>query len=109
MDNASDLSKEQADESPGGDEIVELRLYVAGQTPKSVTALANLKRVCEEHLPGRHTIEVIDLLQQPTRARADQIVAVPTLVRRLPEPVRKVIGTLSDVERVLIGLQIGPR
>ena len=70
----------------------ELRLYVAGQTPKSVAALANLKRVCEEHLPGRHTIEVIDLLEHPARARGDQIVAIPTLVRKLPEPVRKIIG-----------------
>jgi circadian clock protein KaiB len=86
-----------------------LRLYVAGQTPKSVTALANLRRVCEEHLPGRHAIEVIDLLQQPARARTDQIVAIPTLVRRLPEPVRKIIGTLADTERVLVGLRIDPR
>ena len=95
--------------APGADEVVELRLYVAGQTPKSVAALANLKRVCEEHLPGRHRIEVIDLLQQPARARSDQIVAIPTLVRRLPEPVRKIIGTLADTERVLVGLHINPR
>src|SRR5436305_15325213 len=106
MENASDLSVQRVDESPGPDEVVALRLYVAGQTPKSVTALANLKRVCEEHLPGRHTIEVIDLLQQPARARSDQIVAIPTLVRRVPEPVRKVIGTLADTERVLVGLRI---
>jgi circadian clock protein KaiB len=108
MGNASNTSVLGAITSPGLDEIIALRLYVAGQTPKSVAALANLKRVCEEHLPGRHTIEVIDLLQQPARARADQIVAIPTLVRRLPEPVRKVIGTLSDTERVLVGLQIDP-
>ena len=94
---------------PEPDGVVEFRLYVAGQTPKSVAALANLKRVCEEHLPGRHAIEVIDLLQQPARARADQIVAIPTLIRKLPEPVRKVIGTLSDTERILVGLQIDPR
>src|SRR3954449_10927897 len=91
---------------PEPHEVVALLLYVAGQTPQSVIALANLKRVCEEHLPGRHTIEVIDLLQQPARARSDQIVAIPTLVRRVPEPVRKVIGTLADTERVLVGLRI---
>src|SRR3954451_12984836 len=106
MENASDLSVQRVDESRGPEEIVALRLYVAGQTPKSVTALANLKRVCEEHLPGRHTIEVIDLLQHPARARSDQIVAIPTLVRKLPEPVRKIIGTLADTERVLVGLRI---
>ena len=96
-------------EPPATEEVVELRLYVAGQTPKSIAALANLRRVCEEHLPGRHVIEVVDLLQEPARARADQIVAIPTLVRRLPEPIRKVIGTLADTERVLVGLQIDPR
>lgn len=95
--------------APAPEDLITLRLYVAGQTPKSVTALANLKRVCEQHLPGRYVIEVIDLLQQPDRARADQIVAIPTLVRTLPEPVRKVIGTLADAERVLVGLQIEPR
>ena len=109
MQNASDRAGPPAADPPEPDEVVELRLYVAGQTPKSVAALANLKRVCEEHLPGRHTIEVIDLLQQPARARADQIVAIPTLVRRVPEPVRKVIGTLADTERVLVGLRIEPR
>jgi circadian clock protein KaiB len=109
MENAPDLSVGLVGEAPGPDDVVALRLYVAGQTPKSITALANLRRVCEEHLPGRHSIEVIDLLQQPARARADQIVAIPTLVRKLPEPVRKVIGTLADTERVLIGLRIDPR
>jgi circadian clock protein KaiB len=109
MQNASDQTGPRDVESPEPGEVVELRLYVAGQTPKSVVALANLKRVCEEHLPGRHTIEVIDLLQQPARARADQIVAIPTLVRTLPEPIRKVIGTLADTERVLVGLRINPR
>lgn len=108
MGDASNPSVPGAITSFGLDEIIALRLYVAGQTSKSVAALANLKRVCEEHLPGRHTIEVIDLLQQPARARADQIVAIPTLVRALPEPVRKVVGTLSDTERVLVGLQIDP-
>jgi circadian clock protein KaiB len=106
MQDFSDRPGSGVVESPEPDEIVALRLYVAGQTPKSVTALANLKRVCEEHLAGRHTIEVIDLLQQPARARSDQIVAIPTLVRRVPEPVRKVIGTLADTERVLVGLRI---
>src|SRR5690348_16535419 len=102
--NATDVFAEGAEGLPGPDEVIALRLYVAGQTPKSVTALANLKRVCEEHLPGRYAIEVVDLLQQPARDRTDQIVAIPTLVRRLPEPVRKIIGTLSDTERVLVGL-----
>jgi circadian clock protein KaiB len=83
-----------------------LRLYVAGQTPKSITALANLKTICEEHLAGRYRIEVIDLLQQPQLAAGDQILAVPTLVRRLPEPLKKIIGNLSDKERVLVGLDL---
>jgi circadian clock protein KaiB len=109
MHDAPDRDGPRVIESPEPGEVVELRLYVAGQTPKSVTALANLKRVCEEHLPGRHRIEVIDLLQHPARARADQIVAIPTLVRKLPEPIRKVIGTLADTERVLVGLRIDPR
>jgi len=86
-----------------------LRLYVAGQTPKSITAFDNLKRICEEHLAGRFQIEVIDLLEQPQLARGDQILAIPTLVRRLPEPVRKIIGDLSNTERVLIGLDLLPR
>lgn len=94
---------------PGDDEVIELRLYVAGQTPKSVAALANLRRVCEENIPGRYRIEVIDLVEQPARARTDQIVAIPTLVRRLPAPIRKVIGDLSNADRVLVGLQINPR
>jgi len=109
MHNVSDRPGSAVVESPEPDEVVALCLYVAGQTPKSVAALANLKRVCEEHLPGRHAIEVIDLLQEPARARSDQIVAIPTLVRRVPEPIRKVIGTLADTERVLVGLRIDPR
>ena len=83
-----------------------LRLYVAGQTPKSLTAIANLKRICESHLAGRYTIEVIDLLVNPQLAAGDQILAVPTLVRRLPPPIKRVIGNLSDTERVLVGLDI---
>ncbi len=86
----------------------ELRLYVAGQTPKSLKAFANLKRLCEEHLPGQYHIEVIDLLQQPQLAEGDQIVAIPTLVRKLPEPIRKIIGDLSNAERVLVGLDLRP-
>lgn len=84
----------------------ELRLYVAGQTPKSVRAIENLRRVCEEHLAGQYTIELIDLLENPTLAKGDEIVAVPTLVRKLPEPIRRIIGDLSDTDRVLVGLQL---
>jgi circadian clock protein KaiB len=83
-----------------------LRLYVAGQTPKSITALANLKNICERHLAGRYRIEVIDLLQQPQLAAGDQILAVPTLVRKLPEPLKRIIGNLSNMERVLVGLDL---
>ena len=83
-----------------------LRLYVAGQTPKSITALANLRKICQEHLAGRYSIEVVDLLVNPKLARGDQIVALPTLVRRLPPPMKKIIGDLSDTERVLIGLDL---
>jgi len=84
----------------------ELRLYTAGQTPKSLAAIKNLKKVCEEHLAGRYEIEVIDLLKNPRLAKDDQIVAIPTLVRKLPDPVRKIIGDLSDTERTLVGLQL---
>jgi circadian clock protein KaiB len=87
----------------------QLRLYVAGQTPKSLTAFANLKRICKEHLEGDYEIEVIDLLKHPQLAKGDQIIAVPTLVRKLPEPVRKIIGDLSNTERVLVGLDLRPR
>lgn len=90
-------------------DIFLLRLYVAGQTPKSVLAFANLKNICEEHLAGHYTIEVVDLLENPKLARGDQILAIPTLVRRLPEPMRKIIGDLSNTERVLIGLDLLPR
>ena len=84
----------------------ELRLYVAGQTAKSLLALANLKRICEEHLQGRYTLEIVDLLKTPKLAQGDQILAIPTLVRKLPEPMRKIIGDLSDTERVLVGLDL---
>jgi circadian clock protein KaiB len=86
----------------------ELRLYVAGQSPRSVTAFANLKKLCEEHLGGRYTIEVVDLLQHPQLAAGDQIVAIPTLVRKLPQPLRKIVGDLRDKERALVGLQLIP-
>lgn len=87
----------------------QLRLYIAGQTPKSRAAFANLKKLCEEHLAGRYEIEVIDLLVNPQLAQGDQIVAIPTLVCKLPEPLRKVIGDLSDTERALVGLNLRPR
>lgn len=84
----------------------ELRLYVAGQTPKSVKAFANLRRICEEHLAGQYRIEVIDLLEHPQLAAGDQIFAIPTLVRKVPEPIKKIIGDLSNTERLLVGLDI---
>ena len=83
-----------------------LRLYTAGQSPKSLAALDNLKRMCEQHLAGRYTIEVVDLLKNPRLAKDDQIVAIPTLVRKLPEPLRRIVGDLSDTERALVGMQL---
>jgi len=85
-----------------------LRLYVAGQTPKSITALANLKRLCEDHLAGRYKIDVVDLQKQPQLARRDEIVVIPTLVRQLPPPLRKIIGDLSNQQKVLVGLDVQP-
>jgi circadian clock protein KaiB len=87
----------------------ELRLYIAGKTPRALRAFDNLRKICEAHLAGRYHIEIIDLLQKPTLAQGDQIVAVPTLVRRLPEPVRKIIGDLSNTDHVLVGLDIRER
>ena len=87
---------------------MQLRLYVAGQTPKSLAALANLKRICSEHLDGTYTLEVIDLIKNPQLAQGDQILAIPTLVRNLPQPIRKIIGDLSNVDRVLVGLDLRP-
>jgi circadian clock protein KaiB len=87
----------------------DLRLYIAGKTPRAIRAFDNLKQICDEHLAGRYNIEVIDLIEKPMLAKGDQIVAVPTLVRRLPEPVRKIIGDLSHTERVLVGLDIRER
>lgn len=107
----NDKQKSQAEEEVpsgerAGEKLWELRLYIAGQTPKSRAAFANLKKLCEEYVPGEYHIEVIDLLVNPQLARGDQIVAIPTLVRKLPEPLRKIIGDLSDAERTLVGLQL---
>jgi circadian clock protein KaiB len=90
----------------GKAQFLELRLYVAGQTPKSLAALANLKKICQEHLDGSYKLQVIDLVKTPQLAQGDQILAIPTLVRKLPIPIRKIIGDLSDVERVLVGLNL---
>ena len=104
------LESAQASPSNGAaDEHWNLRLYVAGQTPKSLAAFANLKKLCEEHLAGRYEIEVIDLLEHPQLASGDQILAIPTLVRKLPEPLKRIIGDLSDRERALVGLDLKPR
>jgi len=92
--------------SDGDTVIWNLRLYVAGQSPKSVTAFANLKRICEQHLAGRYRIEVLDLIKNPKLAQGDQILAIPTLVRKLPEPLKRIIGDLSDIERTLVGLDL---
>ena len=94
------------DSDPAG--TYELRLYVAGQTARSLAAFANLKRICDEHLEGQYRIEVVDLLENPQLAKGDQILAVPTLVRKLPPPVKKIIGDLSNTERVLVGLNLRP-
>ena len=94
---------------PSGTEHWDLRLYVAGHTDKSLRAINNLKRICQEHLDGRYTIEVIDLVEKPQLAAGDQIIALPTLVRRLPEPIKKILGDLSNQERVLVGLDIRPQ
>ena len=90
-------------------ETFSLRLYVAGKSPKAARAFNNLRKICEEHLNGRYSIEVIDLLENPALGRGDQILALPTLVRRLPPPVKKIIGDLSNTERVLVGLDLRPR
>lgn len=109
---SQDTSDPAVDPSTG-DEIdggpYHMRLYVAGQTTKSMAAMANLRRICEEHLPGRYDIEVIDLLKNPQLAAGDQILAIPTLVRRLPEPLKRIIGDLSNTEKVLVGLDIRPK
>jgi circadian clock protein KaiB len=89
-------------------EVWDLRLYVAGQSPRSVAAFSNLKKICEEHLSGRYNIEVVDLIQHPQLAAGDQIVAIPTLVRKLPQPLRRIVGDLRDTDRALVGLQLRP-
>jgi len=94
---------ESANEAP---DRWNLRLYVAGQTPRSLTAFSNLKRLCDQHLAGRYQIEVVDLVKQPQLAQGDQIIAIPTLVRKLPEPIRRVVGDLSNIERVLVGMDL---
>lgn len=98
-----------ASEAPTETEVWNLRLYVAGQSPKSLRAYTNLMRICEEHLDSRCDVEIVDLLENPQLAAGDEIVAIPTLVRRLPAPMRKIIGDLSDSDRVLVGLQLPPR
>ena len=107
------MDEEEGDKTvlPGREQEHEnyiLRLYVAGQTRKSLAAFANLKRICEEHLAGKYKIEIIDLLENPELARGDQILAIPTLVRRLPPPLKKIIGDLSNTEKVLVGLDLRP-
>jgi circadian clock protein KaiB len=105
---ASLPEKRKKAKSDATERIWNLRLYVAGQTRKSITAFANLKKICEEHMAGEYRIEVIDLLKNPQLAKGDQIIAIPTLVRKLPEPIKKIIGDLADTERVLVGLDIRP-
>lgn len=108
MTDLPNSSSPKDNDAEPDDKLWELRLYVAGQTPNALKAFANLKKICEEHLAGLYRIEVIDLLENPTLARGDQILAVPTLVRKLPEPVKKIIGDLSNTERVLVGLDLRP-
>jgi circadian clock protein KaiB len=103
------LSEDGVAMPSSGADSYRLRLYVAGQTPKSVLAFRNLTQICEAHLQGRYEIEIVDLLKNPQLARGDQILAVPTLVRRLPEPIKKIIGDLSNTERVLVGLDLRVR
>jgi circadian clock protein KaiB len=103
--NGKDIGKK----GKKGGLIWDLRLYMAGQTSKSIAAFANLKRICEENMAGKYRIEVVDLLKDPRLARGDQIVAIPTLVRRLPQPLKKIIGDLSNTQRVLVGLDLRPR
>lgn len=106
MNKTTQTIKEQPEKPPSEPDTWELRLYVAGQTPKSMTAFANIKKLCEEHLEGKYRIEVIDLLKNPQLAKGDQIIAIPTLVRRLPPPLKKILGDLSNTERILVGLDL---
>jgi len=108
MNTVRKTEKATSAEKKSKPETWQLRLYVAGQTPKSIAAFANLKKLCEQHLKGKYAIEVIDLLENPKLAKGDQILAIPTLVRKLPPPIRKIIGDLSNTERVLVGLNLYP-
>jgi len=105
MSKTARIDKKNSSSVPSP-EVWELRLYVAGQTPKSVTAFNNLKKICAQYITGNYSIEVIDLLKNPTLAKGDQILAIPTLVRKLPMPIRKILGDLSNTERVLVGLDL---
>lgn len=108
MSQGNDAPDEKPSQESPNTDFYELRLYVAGKTPKSVAAFNNLKRLCEEHLADRYRIEVVDLLVNPQLAQGDQILAIPTLVRKLPEPIKKIIGDLSNTERTLVGLDLRP-
>ncbi|HSE66414.1 MAG TPA: circadian clock KaiB family protein [Gemmatimonadales bacterium] len=107
--NRDDTAQLTSSPESAADETWELRLYVAGQSTKSVAAFANLRALCEKYLPGKYEIEIVDLLEKPQLARGDQIVAIPTLVRKLPQPIRKIVGDLSNTEKTLVGLQLRPR
>jgi circadian clock protein KaiB len=106
METAINKPQDQVGAEAGDDGIFELKLYVAGQTPKSKAALENLRKICEEHLRGRYRLEVVDLARNPALARTDKILAIPTLVRSLPTPISRIIGDLSDEEQVLMGLNV---
>lgn len=108
QESSSSLEEERVEGDPTDPEIYRLRLYVAGESPKSLEAFRNLKQLCESHLAGRYEIELVDLLEHPRLARGDEIIAIPTLVRQLPAPMRKIIGDLTDTDRVLVGLQLRP-
>ncbi len=108
MNKTKQTTGQKSEKPQSEPDIWTLRLYVAGQTPKSITAFSNLKKLCEEHLAGKYRIEVIDLLKNPQLAEGDQIIALPTLVRKLPPPLKKIIGDLSNTERVLVGLDMRP-
>jgi circadian clock protein KaiB len=108
MNDTTEIIEQESERPQEESDRYELRLYVAGQTPKSIAAFNNLKKICEEHMAGKYRIEVIDLLKNPQLAKGDQIFAIPTLVRKLPEPLRKIIGDLSNTERVLVGLDLRP-
>jgi len=111
MKKSTEIKKRSVKKRPvetGGNDFFKLRLYIAGQTPNSIAAIANLKKICEDKLKGKYRIEVVDLLVKPQLAKGDQIIAIPTLVRRLPPPVKKIIGNLSKTENVIVGLDLQP-